>query len=278
MLRQNLAAILVINIFCFVVTPAFAQATKPVTRTSAILVDTDDSCRLSVDGDDKGVINPDQTTKIKVEPGEHILKCVIEKVPDLNWRKVVEAKSAEQAAALISLKALHMQYDQAMQQAEQQKARAAAAEQQRKIDEAEFPAKLAELLRGTWTHEEQYLDGDGDAWRVYNVLEFLSINSGIVAAHLTENHASDDFRSSSTYSISLKIIPPDMLIEEDGGTVLLEWRDNSHSKQMVVVPNEKRPGGGPHYLKLRISDAHHILVTEQRDLNGKAVPYLFNKE
>jgi len=115
---QNAAAIPLAIALCCTVQPSSAQTTaNAVAKTSTILVDTDDACRLSVDGSDEGMVTPDEVTKIKVRPGGHILKCAIEKAPDLVWRTVIETKSGEQAAALISLKALHDQHNQAAAQA-----------------------------------------------------------------------------------------------------------------------------------------------------------------
>src|SRR5271157_2241537 len=99
-------------------------------RTSTLLVDTDDTCRLVLDGNDQGVITPAQSKKIDVTFGDHVLKCTVESVPDLVWRKVVEVKTSEQVAAIVALKALHIQYDQAVAERNQ----AAAAEEKRKAD------------------------------------------------------------------------------------------------------------------------------------------------
>jgi hypothetical protein len=137
-------------------------------RTSTILVDTDDSCRLVLDGDDKGVITPAESKKINVTFGEHVLKCVIEKAPDLTWRKVVNVTTSDQTAVIVALKALHVQYDDAIQQAQQKKEQEAAAEQQRKDAsaaeeqqriaaerqraqaEADYPRKFYDAIKGVW--------------------------------------------------------------------------------------------------------------------------------
>lgn len=102
------------------VTAAFLVAShgqsKPASQshTATLLVDTDDKCRLVLDGADQDVITPDQSKKLQVAFGEHVLKCTIETAPDLIWRKVIEVKTADQVAALVALKALHIQYDQAV--------------------------------------------------------------------------------------------------------------------------------------------------------------------
>jgi outer membrane protein len=100
--------------------------TKPPTsggpgRAGVLLVDTDDACRLVLDGQDQGVVKPDQAKRISVNLGDHILKCTIEGIPDLVWRKVIEVKNSEQVAALISLKALHIQYEEAVAKLEKEK-------------------------------------------------------------------------------------------------------------------------------------------------------------
>jgi hypothetical protein len=84
-------------------------------------IDTDDACRLVLDGQDQGVVKPDQAKRISVNLGDHILKCTIEGIPDLTWRKVIEVKNSEQVEALISLKALHIQYEEAVAKLEKEK-------------------------------------------------------------------------------------------------------------------------------------------------------------
>lgn len=131
-----------------------AQTKQPVTKGSPLLVDTDDTCHLFVDDEDKGVISPDHSQKFNVTIGEHILKCTVDGVPDLVWRKVVDAKESSQVAAVIALKALHLQYDQALTKAKSQKveADAAATKQLAEAEAAEKqrPAQVLEMLRGTW--------------------------------------------------------------------------------------------------------------------------------
>jgi hypothetical protein len=125
-------------------------------KTTTLLVDTDDACRLTVDDIDEGVVTPDHAKKIDVGLGDHIVKCVIEGAPDLMWRKAVEAKSSEQVVAIVALKALHIQYDQAVGQVQQQKEKAtaaqeqaAAAEEKRKTQQTQF-LQARDNLIGTW--------------------------------------------------------------------------------------------------------------------------------
>jgi hypothetical protein len=142
--------------------PTKAVSTKPTpAKTSVLLIDTDDTCRLLIDDEDKGVITPDHSQKFTVPIGEHILKCTVEAVPDLVWRKVVDAKDTSQVAAVVSLKALHLQYNQAVVKvqnheseaavnAAKQLAEAEAAEKTRKEAIAEIPTKMLEKVKGQW--------------------------------------------------------------------------------------------------------------------------------
>jgi hypothetical protein len=85
---------------------------------------------LTVDDQDEGILTPAQSKKISVGFGDHIVKCVVEGTPDLMWRKLVQVKNTEQVAAMIGLKALHVQYDDAVRQVQQQKENAGHAQRQ----------------------------------------------------------------------------------------------------------------------------------------------------
>jgi hypothetical protein len=138
---------------------AHGQARKSEPQTTVLLVDTDDSCRLSVDDQDEGVITPAQAKKATISPGDHIVKCVVEGIPDLTWRKIVQTKSSEQVVAMVALKALHIQYDQAVSQAHH----AAAAQEQAAAAAVELKMKQKELLQtansliGTWQRFDKTL-------------------------------------------------------------------------------------------------------------------------
>jgi hypothetical protein len=107
--------LLLMSLFSFILPPVWAQAKSgPENALSKILADTDDSCRLMIDGADEGVLSPAQSKKISVSLGDHIVKCTVENVPDLMWRKIVTVKTSDQVPVLIALKALHIQYDQAV--------------------------------------------------------------------------------------------------------------------------------------------------------------------
>lgn len=122
---------------------------------STLLVDTDDACRLVIDDEDKGVITPDKSQKFKVSLGQHILKCTVESVPALAWRKIVDVKDSSQVAAVITLKALHVQYDQAVTKAKTQKDEATAAAA-RQLQEAEAAEKQREAARLGSSAPEKY--------------------------------------------------------------------------------------------------------------------------
>jgi len=92
---------------------AQAQSGQPsVDRSATLLVDTDDTCQLFLDDEDKGDVTPDKALKAPVGLGEHILKCKIRSAPDLLWRKVINVKDTSQVAEVVALKSLHLQYDQ----------------------------------------------------------------------------------------------------------------------------------------------------------------------
>jgi hypothetical protein len=97
-----------------------------------------------MDGTDQGVITPDQSKKMEVPFGEHVLKCTIEAVPDLVWRKVIEVNNSNQVAALVTLKALHVQYDAALVQ----RNKAALAQQQHQGDTAASERKASNDTKG----------------------------------------------------------------------------------------------------------------------------------
>jgi tetratricopeptide (TPR) repeat protein len=121
-----------------------AQVTgKQQRKPGLVVVDTDDPCHLTVDGADEGVISPTATKKLEVSAGEHILKCTIEDIPDLVWRKVVDIRDSHQMAAIILLKALHMQHEGAISQG--QKSGASIAEAKAAAVKVHFDAGLTAL-------------------------------------------------------------------------------------------------------------------------------------
>jgi hypothetical protein len=106
------------------------------TSRTIFLLDTDDNCRLVVDDHDEGAITPDHAKRFYVTPGSHMVKCIVDGAPDLSWRKVIEAKHGQQSTALISLRALHSQLDEAVaRKNEAAVARTRAASEQRRREE-----------------------------------------------------------------------------------------------------------------------------------------------
>jgi hypothetical protein len=130
------------------------QQTLLSSDASVVLVDTDDTCHLVLDDQDEGTISPSQSRKLSTTPGEHIVKCTVENMPDLLSRQVVQVKPGSQSVVAISLKDLHNQKQQALSQEEKQKAeKLAAAEEERTQAEQQpvFTAKMFDIVKGTWT-------------------------------------------------------------------------------------------------------------------------------
>lgn len=100
-----------------------SAASGATASAGVLVVETDDGCRLVLDGQDQGILKPDEAKRISVKLGDHILKCTVEGVPDLVWRKVIEVENSDQVAALISLKALHIQYEEATAKLEKEKSK-----------------------------------------------------------------------------------------------------------------------------------------------------------
>lgn len=247
---------------------AQSQTKKPVASTTILLVDTDDSCRLTVDDQDEGVITPDQSKKIKVGLGDHIVKCVVENAPDLVWRKVVVAKSSEQAAAIVALKALHIQYDQAVGQAQQQKQQAAAAEQKRETDEKEFPGRFFGAVKGVWRVNERKVaddpaepSGPKITWNEENILEFKNLNGLIIDAQLTYNRDGAIYRS-TLYSVSFKISPPTPNLTQEGELHCIKYTQTSTFGKNKNQPQTRTCGDPKNRpLQIRVLDSTHLELT-----------------
>lgn len=201
--------------------PATKTGTKPSKPTSVVLADTDDTCHLFLDDTDEGTITPAQSRKLKATPGEHIVKCSVEGIPDLLWRKVIEVKLGSQSAIVISLKALHIQHDQAIEQQnkhqeqaaaaaeeeekerlhaqaaekaaeEEQKAQAAAAAAAKveaaRREEEEFPQRLFAQVKGDWNSEvscQQQTWDDHETRRI----DFLSVEGSTVTAQFEDHYS-----------------------------------------------------------------------------------------
>lgn len=75
-------------------------------KQATLLIDTDEDCTVSVDGNSNGTFLTDKSKTIQVAQGEHIVRASAIAAPDVIWRKVVQTKTGEQTAVLIELKPL----------------------------------------------------------------------------------------------------------------------------------------------------------------------------
>jgi hypothetical protein len=223
--------------------PTKPSSTKqPASKTSVLLIDTDDTCRLLVDGEDKGVISPDHSQKFNVTIGEHILKCTVETVPDLVWRKVVDAKDSSQVAAVITLKALHIQYGQAEAKVKSQKdeadaaagrrlKEAEAAEKEREAAKADAPKKMFELVKGEWKGVLVTENPPPIGTITSNVDVRFEFEGGVIVAFWTD--LSLPSKKRRTFQFKFTPVPPNLLkgIEDYSGAITiinenrLEFRD-----------------------------------------------------
>jgi hypothetical protein len=256
---------------------AQGQTRKPAPQTTALLVDTDDSCRLTVDDQDEGVLMPAQPKKINIGMGDHIVKCVIENIPDLVWRKVVEAKSSEQVAAMVALKAVHNQYDQAVALAQQQKDKAAEAKQQaaaseekRKSDAVHLPEDLFAQLKGVWRLDAHYTGQEdpnvqGVASHEEEVLEFQSLEGGIIAGQLTWTHGVDglDVEHRTVYTLALHAsgASPVTDVRCFDSAAIYSKNMGSHKKGITHYPTGSCSSSAPlnqMNLQFQLLDANHL--------------------
>jgi hypothetical protein len=167
------------------------SAQQSANQSGTLLVDTDDTCQLFLDDEDKGEITPDRAQKFTVGPGEHILKCKIRSAPDLVWRKVVDVQDSSQVAAVISLRALHLQYDQAAAA----KAKSDQASAGRQLEEAEAQIRLRQkskvempqvmfaLVQGNWQGVSNATVGSATISESYQY-NFTAIEDGQIVAYL----------------------------------------------------------------------------------------------
>jgi hypothetical protein len=170
---------------------AQAQSGQPsVDRSATLLVDTDDTCQLFLDDEDKGDVTPDKALKAPVGLGEHILKCKIRSAPDLLWRKVINVKDTSQVAEVVALKSLHLQYDQMA------KAKNDPAAVNRQLEETEaqlrlrqkaateMPQMMFDLVKGNWQGVSQ---GTADVARISQSYQyhFAGLEDGHIVAYLT---------------------------------------------------------------------------------------------
>lgn len=220
---------------------SLARAQQPKTKTATLLVDTDDVCHFFIDDEDKGQLSPDKSQKFTVGLGEHILKCKNDTISDLVWRKVVEVKDTSQVAAVVSLKSLHIQYDQAVAKAQNQKAEADAAaakqlaeaqaeEKQREAAKAAAPLQVAEMLRGSWSmHVSDPSFGyEGDVNYVITPLE----NGAIEVVTL---QTMKKFRMVATPVSS----SPGQFVSEEGSVC---WKVNTHDNWAIKKMGAMKKG------------------------------------
>src|SRR5215510_5212133 len=200
------SAILVVGSFV----SAQAQGGQPpVDRGATLLVDTDDTCQLFLDDEDKGEVTPDKALKSTVSPGEHILKCKIKSAPDLVWRKVINVKDTSQVAEVVALRSLHLQYDQ-MARAKNDPANAnrqlQEAETQvrlRQKAQTEMPQMMFELVKGNWQGVSQGTAGTPRTSETYQY-HFAGLEDGRIVAYLT-------LGGTMRYKETFIPVPPDRL-------------------------------------------------------------------
>ena len=165
-------------------------AQQSADKSATLYVDTDDTCQLFLDDEDKGEITPDKALKFSVGLGDHILKCKIKSAPDLVWRKVVNVKDTSQVAEVVALRALHLQYD-AFAKAKNDPANAnrQLVDAQTQVGllqkaKAEMPQMMFELVKGNWQGVSQATVGSttfSDSYQYH----FEGLENGHIVAYLT---------------------------------------------------------------------------------------------
>ena len=215
---------------------AQAQSGQPsVDRSATLLVDTDDTCQLFLDDEDKGEITPDKALKSAVGLGEHILKCKINSVPDLVWRKVINVKDTSQVAEVVALRSLHLQYDQ-MARAKNDPA---AVNRQLEETEAqvrlrqkaatELPQMMFDLVKGNWQGVSQGTAGVARISESYQY-HFAGLEDGHIVAYLT-------LGGTMRYKETFIPVPPNRLQGET--TLCVATTDKQFMK-----PGSKKDAGG----------------------------------
>ena len=189
---------------------AHAQSGQPsVDKSGTLLVDTDDTCQLFLDDEDKGEVTPDKALRFSVGVGEHILKCKIKSAPDLVWRKVINVKDTSQVAEVVALRTSHLQYDQMA------KAKNDPAAANRQLEEAEtqvrlrqkaqteMPQMMFELVKGNWQGMSQGTAGSPRISESYQY-HFAGLEDGHIVAYLT-------LGGTMRYKETFTPVPPDRL-------------------------------------------------------------------
>jgi hypothetical protein len=213
-----------------------AQSGQPsVDRSATLLVDTDDTCQLFLDDEDKGEVTPDRALKSTVGLGDHILKCKIKSAPDLVWRKVINVKDTSQVAEVVALRSLHLQYDQTA------RAKNDPAAVNRQLEETdaqlrlrqraatEMPQMMFDLVKGNWQGMSQ---GTADIARTSESYQyhFAGLENGHIVAYLT-------LGGTMKYKETFTPVPPNRLQGET--TVCVATTD----KQFMKSGSKKDAGG-----------------------------------
>ena len=215
---------------------AQAQSGQPsVDGSATLLVDTDDTCQLFVDDEDKGEVTPDKALKSTVGLGEHILKCKIKSAPDLVWRKVINVKDTSQVAEVVALRSLHLQYDQMA------RAKSDPAALNRQLEETEaqvrlrqkaateLPQMMFDLVKGNWQGMSQGNAGVARTSESYQY-HFGGLENGHIVAYLT-------LGGTMRYKETFTPVPPNRLQGET--TVCVATTD----KQFMKSGSKKDAGG-----------------------------------
>ena len=215
---------------------AQAQGGQPsADRGATLLVDTDDTCQLFLDDEDKGEVTPDKALKSTVGLGEHILKCKIKSAPDLVWRKVINVKDTSQVAEVVALRSLHLQYDQMA------RAKNDPAALNRQLEETEaqvrlrqkaateLPQMMFDLVKGNWQGVSQ---GTADVARMSESYQyhFAGLEDGHIVAYLT-------LGGTMRYKETFTPVPPNRLQGET--TLCVATTDKQFMK-----PGSKKDAGG----------------------------------
>jgi hypothetical protein len=210
----------------------------PSTHTATLLVDTDDSCRLLLDGADQGVINPDRSKKIEVGFGEHVVKCTIETVPDLVWRKAIVVKTADQIAALVALKALHIQYDQAVAQRNQ----AATAQEKHQSDVAALEQnRINARKRPTLEATLKFVVDSINSVGTFSYDTTAELSGGVV--HYSTSATMSDARASLEQCTLSWIYTDDPSVGKD--KIRMVWANSLRLKEILnvgIFPLSRVPG------------------------------------
>jgi hypothetical protein len=126
---------------------------------ATLLIKVDQDALVSVDGEAPQRIAQDQTIKVQVGIGQHIIEA---RSPSTNarWEQTVQVKSAEQLVVKTELGSAQARADSALEAQRAREAASAASARQQRIAEAE------KSLLGHWTHSGTIPAGanSADCW------------------------------------------------------------------------------------------------------------------